>query len=405
MMLTDSVILKREIEAAKNLRHVLHANPELSHQEAETAKTLLAYLADTPGLTINKGVAGHGIVVDLEGNSTATERIAFRADMDALPVRETTGLACASNAQGIMHACGHDIHMTILAGLIRTLAQQKEFLPFNYRFIFQPAEEDSRKGGAIDMIREGVLDDVDRIFGGHVWPDLELGEIGTTPGAIMASCDTLAVDVTGLGSHAAQPHLGADAAVALASILMSLQTIVSRRLDPLAASALTIGRLEAGTRHNIVAESARLEGTFRTLSQEARTWFLGAVQEIASNAAQTYGTRAKTVVTTGYPPLVNDAELTAMACNTFKEMHGITPLKSSPKLISEDFSFYGEKIPALFLWFGASTEENRKQHPQQLHNSYFSPDEEVIAVGIRAFYALATEKSTSKILAKGVKKE
>jgi len=381
-----------EVRRAQALREELHRYPELSRQEMGTAERLAAFLRDLP-VTIRRGVAGTGIQVDLDSASPSAlpERIAFRADMDALPVSETTDLPFASATSGVMHACGHDCHMAILAGVIRLLCAHRERLPRNYRFLFQPAEEDNPEGGAAEMIREGVLEGVRAAFGAHVWPDLATGTVGLRPGPLMAASDRVRVCIEGKSAHAAKPHQGVDAALVAAHILVALQAVASRFTDPVDACALTFGHLCAGTRYNVVAETALLEGTCRTLSPRTRRRTEAHITCLSKKIAEGFGARCRVAVERGYPVLRNDPRLFEAVLRLLKvsqpKVHILIP--SAPELVAEDFSRIAERVPSLFLWIGCRpTDKNAATFPR-LHTPNFCPDAASIEVGMRCFLAIA----------------
>ena len=266
---------------------------------------------------MRKGIAGSGIVVDLDSSapSALQERIAFRADMDALPLEEITGLSFASQNSGVMHACGHDCHMSILFGLMRILCACRTHLPRNYRFLFQPAEEDSPKGSAAQMIAEGALEGVRAVFGAHVWPDFRTGEIGLKPGPLMGASDRVTIRIEGKGAHAAKPHQGVDAVLVAANLLTSLQSIVSRSTDPTTACAITFGKLTAGSRYNVLADRATLEGTCRTISSEARNDAEFLLRRLSTNTSVGYGAECNFEYTRGYPVLKNNESIALFLLN------------------------------------------------------------------------------------------
>src|SRR5215204_4326138 len=248
------------------LRRDIHREPELGFDTERTAEKVLAALDGLP-LDIETGVAENGIVAMLEGEGDG-RTVALRADMDALPIQEETGLPFASEIEGRMHACGHDGHTGMLVGAAHALSGMRDRLGGSVKFIFQPAEEGG--GGGRVMVDEGVADDVNSIFALHLWPGLPFGKVATKAGPIMAAADAFEMEIRGSGGHGAMPHLAADAVVIAAQVVTALQTVVSREVDPVEPAVLTVGEIGAGTAFNIIPQKARLGGTVRTLNSDLR---------------------------------------------------------------------------------------------------------------------------------------
>ena len=365
------------------LRRELHQYPELSWQEARTAAVISRFLHDC-GIHHRTNIAGHGVVADIPGDS-GVPCVVLRADMDALPIQEETGLVFASVHADVMHACGHDGHTTMLLGAAALLAQEKD-LPAPVRLIFQPAEE---KGtGAIAMIKEGALDGAGLIFGGHLDRHYRPGTIVVSEGPVNASSDNFAIEIIGQGAHGARPHESIDAVVVGSLMIMALQTIVSREVDPARPSVVSVGQFHAGTAPNVIAGQAKLEGTVRAQDPAVRRQLLNSVRRIAESIAQLHGAKIHVMVTEGTPPLVNDAVMAVLARRAAIETVGeknVLPLKTA-NMGAEDFSYYLEKIPGAYVRFGSQV-PGREGYPA--HSSKFDFDEEALAVGATYYRAIA----------------
>lgn len=365
------------------LRRELHRYPELSWQEARTAAVISRFLHDL-GIHHRTNIAGHGVVADIPGK-TGVPCVVLRADTDALPIQEETGLEFASVHKGVMHACGHDGHTTMLLGAAALLSQEND-LPAPVRLIFQPAEEQGT--GAIAMIKEGVLDGAGLIFGGHLDRHYRPGTIVVSEGPVNASSDNFAIEIIGQGAHGARPHESIDAVVVGSLMIMALQTIVSREVDPARPSVVSVGQFHAGTAPNVIAGQAKLEGTVRAQDPAVRRQLLNSVRRIAESIAQLHGAKIHVAVTEGTPPLVNDAVMAGLARRAAIETVGETnvlPLKTA-NMGAEDFSYYLEKIPGAYVRFGSQV-PGREGYPA--HSSKFDFDEEALAVGAAYYRALA----------------
>ena len=365
------------------LRRDLHRYPELSRQEARTAAVISRFLHDL-GIHHRTNIAGHGVVADIPGDS-GVPFVVLRADTDALPIQEETGLEFASVHNGVMHACGHDGHTTMLLGAAALLSQEKD-LPAPVRLIFQPAEE---KGtGAIAMIKEGVLEGAGLIFGGHLDRHYRPGTIVVSEGPVNASSDNFAIEIIGQGAHGARPHESIDAVVVGSLMIMALQTIVSREIDPARPSVVSVGQFHAGTAPNVIAGQAKLEGTVRAQDPVVRRQLLSSVRRIAESIAQLHGAKIHVVVMEGTPPLVNLPETASLARRAAVEAVGeanVLPLKTA-NMGAEDFSYYLERIPGAYVRFGSQV-PGREGYPA--HSSKFDFDEEALAVGAAYYRAIA----------------
>ncbi|MBH0200965.1 MAG: amidohydrolase [Nitrospira sp.] len=365
------------------LRRELHRYPELSWQETRTAGVIGRFLHSL-GIQHRLNVAGTGVVADITGK-TGVPCVVLRADTDALPIQEETGLEFASVHNGVMHACGHDGHTTMLLGAAALLSQEQS-LPAPVRLIFQPAEE---KGtGAIAMIKEGVLEGAGLIFGGHLDRHYHPGTIVVSEGPVNASSDNFSIEIIGQGAHGARPHESIDAVVVGSLMIMALQTIVSREVDPARPSVVSVGQFHAGTAPNVIAGQAKLEGTVRAQDPTVRRQLLNSVRRIAESIAQLHGAKIHITVTEGTPPLINDSEMAGLARRAAIEAVGeanVLPLKTA-NMGAEDFSYYLEQIPGAYVRFGSQV-PGREGYPA--HSSKFDFDEEALAVGAAYYHAIA----------------
>ena len=340
-------------EAGKNaaeLRRDFHRWPELGNEEYRTAERILSELA---GLDIEtERILPTGIVGSLKKRD-GKKTVALRADMDALPVTETVILPFASERKGIMHACGHDVHMAVLLGTAMVLSKIKNEIDGNVKFIFQPAEETT--GGAMRMIKKGCLEPkTDFILGLHVKPDLPAGTIGIKYGKVHASSDMFRITVKGKHSHGAYPEMGIDSVAAAAQIVTGVQSIVARNISPLNSAVITIGSIHGGTAVNLIADIVVLEGTIRALDHSGRELLKSRLKEMVQYTAQAYGAKAEIKFIKGYPVLKNDNLVVEMIkdaaiCETAVEK--VVELKE-PTMGVEDFAYYLEKVPGAFLFPG-----------------------------------------------------
>jgi len=365
-------------------RRFLHMNPELSNREFETSKLIAAKLMAL-GLEVRTGIAKTGIVALLAGDQDGIT-VACRADMDALPIQEQTNAPYRSLNPGVMHACGHDIHMSIALGTAMVMNALRDRLNGNIKFIFQPAEEGApagEEGGAPLMIKEGVLDNppVAAIFGLHVMP-LELGKIAFSPGAIMASSDRFEITIKGQSSHVANPHEGKDAITLAAQVILGIQTIVSRSLPPTDPAVVSIGKIDGGLRSNIIADEVRMEGTVRTLSERNRSKIQGLMEDIVKGITSSYGADYDFIYSRGSSPVYNHPQLAKVMIPTLYRVLGEDNVEGiTPQMVAEDFSAYCQKIPGFFFFLGVKPPQQKSMAP--LHSPLFNPDERSISIGIK----------------------
>ncbi|MFG0283592.1 MAG: M20 family metallopeptidase [Phycisphaerales bacterium JB039] len=390
-----------DISYLTDLRHDLHAAPELSYQERTTSARIVREL-EAAGIAYKSGLArGTGVIAHLPATDPAgasRKAIALRADTDALPITEATGKPYASKNEGVMHACGHDGHTTILLGAARALAKVQRPRPVT--LLFQPAEEGGAGGAA--MCEDGALDGeaggslgppVESIFGLHGWPRMTLGHVGTRPGPLLAATDDFTVTIRGAGGHAAQPNLARDPIVAAAHVIAALQTIASRAVAPTDAVVCTVARMSAGTANNIIPETAELEGTVRTLTAPTRALARQRFYEIVELAARAHGCEAAIDWQDGYPVTRNDAALTQRFFEIARSALGDTrvELVAEPTMGGEDFSYYGERIPACFFFLGVVPDgQDPLTHPQ-LHQPDYDFNDDALATGVELMCRLALE--------------
>lgn len=378
----DQEIEKHKEEIIK-IRRFIHMNPELSNREYETSKLVSAKL-DSLGFEVKTGVARTGVVALLRGGQPGPT-VAIRADMDALPIQETANVPYKSLNPGVMHACGHDVHTSIALGVAMVLNNIKDKIKGNIKFIFQPAEEgapEGEEGGAVLMIKEGVLEDpaVGAIFGLHVWPE-NVGQVYFSTGYIMASADLFTITIKGKSAHGARPQEGIDAVVLAAEIITTLQSIISRSIDPADPAVLTIGKIEGGTRSNIIAEKVTLEGTVRALSETNRRKIPQIMESVVKGITQSFGATSTFDYRQTLPSVYNHPIFGETMIPTLIGILGkdhVLPLQ--PQMVAEDFSFYGQKIPGFFFFLGV---KSPSQAAAALHSPNFNPDERSIPLGIK----------------------
>jgi len=381
--------LEREVGASMGkrivaLRRAIHREPEIGFGTEKTARKVVEAIEELP-LEIETGVAENGIVATLRGSGEGPT-VGLRADMDALPIREETGLPFASETEGKMHACGHDGHTSMLVGAAHALSAMRERFKGTVKFVFQPAEEGGL-GGARVMAEEGAMDDLDSVYALHLWPMLPFGTVATKAGPIMAASDNFRLKISGRGGHAALPHLAVDAIVIAAQVVTALQTIVSREVDPAEPAVITLGKIEAGTAQNIVAETAEIRGTVRTLSPELRQTLPRRIEELASGIARGMRGEAFLEYSFAYPVTRNDPERAARVLENAESLFGrdrvIEP--EHPSMGGEDFSFLLERFPGAYVWLGAGDE----QYTYPLHNPKFGFDENILVKGATLLTAMA----------------
>lgn len=385
-------------------RRYIHEHPELSNREFETAKMVADHLRSL-GIEVQTGVAHTGVVGVLQG-AKKTPVVALRADMDALPVEEQTGLPFASTVRtqfngadvGVMHACGHDNHTAILMGVARVLSEMRDRIPGTVKFIFQPAEEGpptGEEGGASMMVAEGVLEKpkVDAIFGLHVIPQWEVGTLACRPGGMMASADRLHIVVHGKQTHGAKPWQGIDPIVVSAQIIMGLQTVTARQTDvTLAPAIVTIGSIHGGIRNNIIPDDVEMLGTIRAFDADMRSDIHDRIRCIVNNIAESAGATAEVEIGDGTPVTYNDPGLYEEMRPTLVKVVGAENVfETLPQTWAEDFSCYQLKIPGVYFYLGVRTPGADISKFAPNHSPKFMADEGALVVGVRALSYLAVD--------------
>jgi amidohydrolase len=360
------------------IRRWIHQHPELSKQEFETSK-FIAKKLETIGLLPKTGIAGTGITAMIEGDIKG-KTIALRADMDALPISEANDVPYKSKNEGVMHACGHDVHITYLIGTAMILMDPdiKNILPGNVKLLFQPSEE-SFPGGANKMIQDGVLENpiVESVVAGHVYPFLDSGKIGFKDEVSMAAIDDFDVEIIGESCHASTPHLGKDAIIAAANCITGVQNIISRRKSPLDPAVLSIGVLRAGTKSNIIADKANFKGTVRTINPDTRLQIRQMFEATIKNIALAHGCEAKINYQNEYGAVYNNPKINRICRSSVAKIGGenaVVELKE-PMMGSEDFAYFADKLPCTIMRVGCLAND-REFFP--LHHNRFDIDETIL---------------------------
>lgn len=380
-------ISKEEVRKINNklieIRRDFHMNPDLSYEEKRTSKKIMEYL-DKLDIKYETNFYSNAIIATI-GNNKTNKKIGFRADMDALPLVEKNDYDYKSKNEGVMHACGHDAHMTILLGLAKVLKSHEESLNGEVKLIFQPAEEASPTGGAKGILESEKIGDLDYIFGLHMWPFIKGGTFGILSGPVMASSDHFFINIIGESSHAAKPHLGIDSILIGSQILQEIQSIVSRNIDVLSPAVITVGKIRGGTRYNILANFCQLEGTVRTFNEDVRDYIEEKLGLILKAKEIEQGCKCELIYKRGYPVVVNDKKATdfikGVAISSFEEE--VVDDSCEISTIAEDFSYYLKKYKGSFIWFGVDG------NYQPLHSDTFDIDEENIWMGSYLFAKVA----------------
>jgi amidohydrolase len=364
-------------------RRDLHRIPELAFQEEKTA-TYVSQQLNKEGLAVRTGIAQRG-VEGLLSTGVAGPTLLIRADMDALPLQEATGLPFASNSAGVMHACGHDAHMAMVLGAAMVLNTMRSKFKGNIKFIFQPAEEGP--GGAKPMIEAGIMENphVDYAVGCHVWPDIPEGSIGVKAGPLMAAMDRFDLKILGQGGHGAMPHLCIDPLDTACQIVDALQRIVSRQMNPLHPAVVTIGRLHAGTAFNIIPETAELSGTTRTFDRMEWEIWPRRIETIVKGVCQSMGASYELTFTKGYPPTINDEDMAQVVAACAQEVVGQeNVVEPFPTMGGEDMGFFLEKAKGCFFCLGAG-----RKGGAPIHSPRFDFNENILLSGVETFCRIA----------------
>ncbi len=404
-------LAEKQREEVVSLRRHFHAHPELSWKEVETSKTIEKQLEELGFTHIKRGFKGteSGVTAEIEGSASekgasggngngdkAPLCVALRADIDALPIQEEISLPYASQNDGVMHACGHDLHTAILLGAAKLLSELRDSFTGKVRLLFQPAEEAGNDSGAPALIEGGALEEVDAVAGLHVWAQLPLGTFGTRGGPLMASADIWEISIQGQGGHGAMPHQAVDPTVAAGHLITMMQTVVSREIDPLESAVVSVGKIESGNAPNVIPDKALMTGNIRTTNRKTRSEMEGRVRRIVDGVSSALRCDTELTYTPIYPVTVNDEKLTDLYRETAARVLGKEHVIETPIAMgSEDFSYYGEKVPAVFGMLGMADAEAQTDRPH--HSPHFKAHEDVLVSGA----ALLTSFALS-FLAKGM---
>jgi amidohydrolase len=381
-------LLARVVE----LRRAIHRRPELGFEEHETA-ALVEKELDSLGIEHRRS-AKTGIVARIDG-ARPGRVAALRADMDALPVGERSGVAFASEVAGKMHACGHDAHTAMLLGAAHTLVRMKRELGGSVVLVFQPAEEGP--GGALPMIEDGALErpQVDAIAMLHVDTRLDVGSLGIAGGPVSASADEFYVTVRGSGGHGAYPHTAVDAIPATAAMVLALQNVVARETDPFATAVVTVGTISGGYRNNVIADEVQLSGTLRAQDPSVRDALELRLRRIVAGVADAYGVSAEVRTIRGYPPVRNDAKLAQEFSGYLRARSNLCIEELPPTMGAEDFAYFAERVPGLLIRLGVRSESSGAIHP--VHSAQFRIDEAALPVGVRTLVLFASAVCNGEI--------
>ncbi len=382
--------IRSEIKEISNeiitIRRDIHRHPELGFDVHRTANLVAEKLREL-GLRVRTEVGRTGVIGDLICGDGPT--IALRADMDALPIQETGYNEYISQIDGVMHACGHDGHTAMLLGVAKVLANKKDVLKGTIRFLFQPAEEGG--GGARFMIDDGCLNNVDEIYGIHLWNYQKYGEVGVKEGPILAAADEFIIKVHGIGGHGAAPQGSVDAIVASAHLITALQTIVSRNTNPLESTVVTVGMINGGYNFNIIADEVVLKGTVRSYTEENRQLIKTRIAEIMKGVSQSFGANITLDYHDGYPPTINDLGIVTKLIKSARKIAGEGVGLPYLSMGGEDFSYYTQKVPGCFFFVGSAPEDQPFRSVPH-HCSHFDIDERALLVGTSIFLQLIEDQ-------------
>ncbi len=369
-------------------RRDFHKHPELSFQEFRTSK-IVAERLEQYGLIVQKNIGKTGVVGILEGANPG-KTIAFRADMDALPIQETGNVIYKSINDGVMHACGHDAHTAMLLGAAEVLSKNQNNIQGTIKFIFQPAEEGY--GGAKFMIEDGAIENVEEIYGLHVWNYQKSGTVGVQDGPVMAAADIFTIKIQGIGGHGATPQGTVDCVVVASYLIQAMQTIVSRNTNPLENTVVTFGQINGGYNFNIIADKVILKGTTRAYTENNRELIKTRMKEIIQGTEQMFGAKIKLEYKDGYPPVINNSSITnnlKKIAQTIVEDNVIAPYLS---MGGEDFSYFSNAIPGCFFFLGSAPKDRAPMSTPQ-HCSHFDIDEDAMLIGSSIFTELGLKNT------------
>ena len=372
-------------------RRHLHANPELSFQEHETSRWIAERLESFGGLTVARPTAT-SVVATLRGGRPGGRCIALRADIDALPILEETGLDFASTCDGVMHACGHDGHTAVLLAVARGLAAQRDELAGELRFVFQHAEE-LPPGGAREIVASGALDGVQAVLGCHLMSTFEAGKVSVSPGPVMAAADFFDATIEGIGGHGAFPHQTVDPIAIAAEVISSLQQIVSRTVDPLQSAVVSVTRIHAGTANNVIPQSVNFGGTTRCFDEGVRAALHERLRTLVAGIAAAHGAKGTIDITTAFDPVINDAALAAQVEASARRAVGDAQLLRIPPMMGgEDFSNYASVAPITYWFVGARNPAKGAEWPH--HHPRFTVDEQALETAIAVMAQAAVDQAS-----------
>ncbi|MFS0727745.1 amidohydrolase [Paenibacillus sp. 1P07SE] len=373
-------------------RRHLHRHPEVSYREKETAAYIAAILRDL-GCDVQTDLGGHGLIATIDGSGDGPT-VALRADIDALAIQDQKQVDYASQVPGVMHACGHDAHTATMLGIASYYMRHRDSLAGRRRLLFQASEEIS-PGGALPLIEHGALEDVDAVYGVHLWTPLAYGQVASREGALMAAADEFTIEIIGKGGHGGLPHDTIDAIVVGSALVTALQTIVSRQVNPLQPAVVTIGTFQAGSANNVIAGHALLKGTVRTFDSHTREDIRERIEQMVERICGLYGAGSRLDYRMGYPPVVNDAEEVRRFFRVGAEVLGSdATLQASMVMAAEDFSYYLHHKPGCFMFVGAGNEELGARYAH--HHPMFDLDERSMLISARLMTAMAEDYAAER---------
>lgn len=384
--------LEKYYEEMVSIRRHLHQHPELSFKEEKTAKYIQTYY-EKLGIEVRGQVGGNGVVAKIYGEKPG-KTIALRADFDALPIQDEKDVPYKSLVPGVMHACGHDGHTATLLVLAKVLHEMRKELEGNYVIIHQHAEEYA-PGGAISMIKDGCLDGVDVIFGTHLWASEPTGTIQYRVGPVMAAADRFEITIQGKGGHGAQPHRTKDAIVTASQLVINLQQIVSRKVNPIDSAVVTVGSFVSGNAFNVIADRAKLIGTVRTFNEEVRAFIEEEMERIIKGTCYTANSTYDYLYSRGYPAVVNHKDETDYLVKCAQQIDGVTNIEETePHMGGEDFAYYLQHVKGTFFFTGAKPVYTNENYPH--HHPKFDIDEKAMLIAAKTLGAAAIQYHSYK---------